>query len=71
MATSSKTFWLKEISCKASPAISLRRKGPPLNWSGTENIRWKSPLPGTGWSSPATDNSASLRLLTLDANTEV
>ena len=51
--------------------MSLRRKGPPLNWSGTENIRWKSPLPGTGWSSPATDNSASLRLLTLDANTEV
>lgn len=57
MATSSKTFWLKEISCKASPAMTLRRKGHPLN--------------GTGWSSPATDNGASLRLLTLDANTEV
>ena len=26
--------------------------GLPLTWSGTENVAWKSPLPGSGWSSP-------------------
>jgi len=24
----------------------------PLAWSETENVRWKTPVPGTGWSSP-------------------
>lgn len=27
-------------------------KAPPLKWSTTENVRWKSPLPGPGNSSP-------------------
>lgn len=27
-------------------------KGLPLTWSATENIVWRSELPGTGWSSP-------------------
>ena len=51
-----------------------------MNWSGTQNVRWKTPIPGAGWSSPsivgntiwlttATDNGASLRLISLDANT--
>lgn len=26
--------------------------GLPLEWSETQNIAWKTPLPGTGWSSP-------------------
>jgi len=26
--------------------------GLPLSWSATENIAWKAPLPGSGWSSP-------------------
>jgi outer membrane protein assembly factor BamB len=26
--------------------------GYPLTWSETENISWKTPLPGRGWSSP-------------------
>jgi outer membrane protein assembly factor BamB len=54
--------------------------GLPLNWSGTQNVRWKTPLPGAGWSSPAiagntiwltaaADNGASLRLLSLDKDT--
>ena len=53
-------------------------KGLPLNWSDTQNVRWKTPLPGAGWSSPAivdntiwltaaTENGSSLRLLSLDA----
>jgi len=24
----------------------------PLTWSETEHVKWKTPLPGTGWSSP-------------------
>lgn len=27
----------------------------PLTWSETENIAWKTPLPGRGWSSPVID----------------
>lgn len=49
----------------------------PLKWSGSQNVRWKVPLPGAGWSSPsivgdriwlttATDKGSSLRLLALD-----
>jgi outer membrane protein assembly factor BamB len=25
----------------------------PLEWSETRNVRWKTPIPGRGWSSPA------------------
>jgi len=25
---------------------------PPLTWSETEHVKWKTPLPGEGWSSP-------------------
>jgi outer membrane protein assembly factor BamB len=28
-------------------------RGLPLTWSETENVRWKVPIPGRGWSSPA------------------
>src|SRR5579872_2694356 len=24
----------------------------PVTWSATENVAWKTPLPGSGWSSP-------------------
>src|SRR5260370_42203734 len=27
--------------------------GLPLHWSETENIRWKTPIPFRGWSTPA------------------
>src|SRR5688500_14785234 len=27
--------------------------GFPLEWSATKNVKWKTPLPGTGHSSPA------------------
>lgn len=27
-------------------------KGLPLRWSETENVRWKTPIPGKAWSSP-------------------
>jgi len=49
----------------------------PLKWSTTENVAWKTPLPGQSWSSPivwddrvfittATDNGESCRVLRLD-----
>jgi outer membrane protein assembly factor BamB len=52
-------------------------KNLPMQWSEISNIVWKTPIPGTGWSSPivfgdrifvttATDEGASYRLLCLD-----
>jgi outer membrane protein assembly factor BamB len=52
-------------------------RGLPLTWSETENIAWKTELPGLGWSSPAIvgrqiwlttalDNGHSLRVLCVD-----
>jgi len=52
-------------------------KNTPLNWSATENIAWKTELPGESWSSPivwgdrvfvttATEDGASCRVLALD-----
>lgn len=52
--------------------------GLPLNWSEKQNVRWKTPVPGKGWSTPvvvgneiwlttATDGNQSLRVLCLDA----
>lgn len=51
--------------------------GLPVTWSETENITWKVPLPGRGWSSPvvwdgqiwmtaATDDGHSLHALCVD-----
>jgi outer membrane protein assembly factor BamB len=50
----------------------------PVRWSETENVSWKTPLPGIGWSSPvvadgvvwlttATEGGRSLRVLSVDA----
>ncbi len=50
---------------------------PPLNWSATEGVTWKTELPGEAWSSPivwgdrvfvttATDGGESCRVLSLD-----
>jgi outer membrane protein assembly factor BamB len=58
-------------------------KGLPVRWSETENVAWKTPIPGLGWSSPvvhggrvylttatgADGDSRSLRLVCLDART--
>ncbi len=52
----------------------------PLKWSPTENVAWKTELPGVSWSSPivwdervfvttATDNGESCRVLSLDRKT--
>lgn len=54
--------------------------GVPLTWSETENIAWKVPLAGLGWSSPsiaagqiwvttATDRGHSLRAVAVDRET--
>ena len=55
-------------------------KDLPVTWSETENVTWKTPLPGLGWSSPtfidneiwlttALDGGKSLRALCLDKKT--
>lgn len=54
--------------------------GLPLRWSATDNIAWKTPIPGESWSSPivwgdrlfvttATDGGESCRVLALDRST--
>ena len=54
--------------------------GLPLKWSATENITWKTPIPGQSWSSPivwgdrvflttATDNGESCHVIALDRKT--
>ncbi len=54
--------------------------GLPTAWSATENVAWKTAIPGAGWSSPivfgdrvfvttTTDEGASCRVLSLDRAT--
>ncbi|MGH9801279.1 MAG: PQQ-binding-like beta-propeller repeat protein, partial [Blastocatellia bacterium] len=56
------------------------QRGLPLNWSETKNVKWKSAIPGKGWSSPAiqgnriwlttaTEEGKSLRAVCLDLKT--
>ncbi len=52
-------------------------KGIPIRWSATENIVWRTPIPGEGWSTPivwdnhifltaATDDGTSCRVIAID-----
>jgi hypothetical protein len=56
--------------------------GLPTHWSATENVRWKTPIPGRAWSSPVacgnqiflttavpTGQTHSLHTMCLDAST--
>ena len=54
--------------------------GLPLTWSESKNVRWKTAIPGKGWSSPvvhedriwlttATEEGKSLRAISVDRNT--
>ena len=54
--------------------------GLPTQWSDTENIAWKTPIPGEGWSSPviwdnhifltsATDGGRECRVIAVDRRT--
>jgi outer membrane protein assembly factor BamB len=56
-------------------------RGLPIEWSETQNVAWKTPVPGRGWSSPVVsdgrvwlttateEGGGSLRLLSFDAAT--
>lgn len=55
-------------------------RGLPLSWSETKNVKWKTAIPGKGWSSPAiqgdkiwlttaTDDGKSLRAVSVDLKT--
>src|SRR5215475_1929947 len=35
-------------------------RGLPLTWSETRNVRWKTAIPGRGWSSPSPSRNRSL-----------
>jgi len=84
-------FALSLIGILASPAAAdewpqfrgpdgqghASQRGLPLSWSETENIAWKTEIPGLGWSSPvirgekiwmttATDEGRSLHAICLD-----
>ena len=52
----------------------------PLEWSATQNVRWKTPIPGQSWASPivwegsvfvvtATEDGVSCRVIALDLET--
>src|SRR3954452_24749264 len=54
--------------------------GLPFEWSESQHVSWKTPIDGTGWSSPsiggnrvwlttAADNGRSLRAIALDMQT--
>ena len=81
--------WRRLICCprQIGPnfAVLLDRVTPltkavPLTWSESENIAWKTPLPGRGWSSPviagnevwlttSQERGRSLHAISLDADT--
>mgnify|MGYP000213957177 FL=1 len=55
-------------------------RGLPLSWSETKNVKWKTAIPGKGWSSPAiqgdriwlttaTEDGKSLRAVSVDLKT--
>src|SRR5690242_11541179 len=43
---------------------------PPLNWSETKNIKWKSPIPGEGDSTPVVWADRIFLLAAVPASTE-
>ncbi len=54
----------------------------PLHWTATDNIRWKTEIPGEGWSSPivhdgavylttATEDGSSCRIISLNSKTGI
>ncbi|WP_298868618.1 PQQ-binding-like beta-propeller repeat protein [uncultured Gimesia sp.] len=47
--------------------IAIANQNPPLKWSATENILWKSPISGRGYSSPTVVGN---RVFLASANTE-
>ncbi|MEO1526395.1 MAG: PQQ-binding-like beta-propeller repeat protein [Planctomycetota bacterium] len=72
----SKVSW-RQLGAHSGHAIG--DKSLPSEWSDTKNVAWKTPIPGSGWSSPIVDGNEiwlttsidqqrSLRLLCLDAS---
>jgi outer membrane protein assembly factor BamB len=51
------------------PSGGAERAGLPLRWSEQENVRWKTPIPHRGWSSPVVlDGRVWLTTATLEGN---
>ena len=82
--------WLAVFAADATAENWPRFRGPtgqgvssepnvPTKWSATENVAWKAPIPGQGWSSPvvwddrifvtsATEDGRSAHVICVDAN---
>lgn len=72
-------FWLQDWPEFRGPSGQghSAERGLPVTWSETEHIKWKTAIPGKGWSSPAilgdkiwlttaTEDGKSLRALSVD-----
>ncbi len=47
------SVWAQQWPDFRGPQANGTARGPvPLRWSETENVVWKTPLPGRGWSTP-------------------
>jgi outer membrane protein assembly factor BamB len=46
-------------------------KGVPLTWSETENVKWKTEIPGEGWSSPVSADGQIWMTSALDEGTRL
>ena len=73
------SLWAENWPCFRGPGRQgmSQEKGVPTEWSATSNVRWKTEIPGVGWSSPvvfadrifvttATEGGESLHLIRLD-----
>lgn len=73
------SLWGENWPCFRGPGRQgmSQEKGVPTEWSATSNVRWKTEIPGVGWSSPvvfadrifvttATEGGESLHLIRLD-----
>lgn len=51
VASAGDSFW-PQFRGPSGDGLASAEAHPPKNWSETENIRWKIPIPGKAWSSP-------------------
>ena len=77
--TAGAAFW-PQFRGPTGDGIAIQGANPPTKWSESENVRWRTEIPGKGWSSPvawgdsifvttATENGLSMSALALDRKT--
>ena len=79
--TAGDAFW-PQFRGPSGDGHANQESNPPLNWSETENVRWRTDIPGKAWSSPiawgdtiwvttATENGLVLSAIALDRKSGV